>query len=213
MVKKINFKLFVALFLWVTAFSSFANVDQKDPKTMIESLSTQILSQIEQNREALNTDSAKVKELADQYVLPYVDTPKMARYVMGQYWKQATVAQKNAFTGAFTDSLLRSYSKSILKLKVTQVDVTRVDEDDRGRASITTEVLQSDGNRSTVVYRAYLNKDSEKWMLYDVSIEGISMLLNYRKTFASEFDKKGIDQVIDDLNKKNQSQEETVESN
>ena len=181
-----------------------ADVNQSDPKAMVEELSSRVLTKIEEDREALNSDPQKVKDFANQYVLPYIDMPRMARYVMGLYWNQASNSQKQAFTNAFADSLLRSYSKSILKLKVTQIDVTKSQQSKKGRASITTEVTQADGNRSKVVYRAYLNKKSQKWMLYDVSIEGVSMLLNYRKTFASEFDKKGIDKVIADLEQKNQ---------
>ncbi len=181
-----------------------ADVNQSDPKAMVEELSSRVLTKIEEDREALNSDPQKVKDFANQYVLPYIDMPRMARYVMGLYWNQASNSQKQAFTNAFTDSLLRSYSKSILKLKVTQIDVTKSQQSKKGRASITTEVTQADGNRSKVVYRAYFNKKSQKWMLYDVSIEGVSMLLNYRKIFASEFDKKGIDKVIADLEQKNQ---------
>jgi len=181
-----------------------ADVNQSDPKAMVEELSSRVLTKIEEDREALNSDPQKVKDFANQYVLPYIDMPRMARYVVGLYWNQASNSQKQAFTNAFTDSLLRSYSKSILKLKVTQIDVTKSQQSKKGRASITTEVTQADGNRSKVVYRAYFNKKSQKWMLYDVSIEGVSMLLNYRKTFASEFDKKGIDKVIADLEQKNQ---------
>ncbi len=80
-----------------------------------------------------------------------------------------------------------------------------------GRASVSTEVTQADGNVSTVVYRAYLNKNDQKWFLYDVSIEGISMLLNYRKSFASEFQKKGIDEVIAGLNAKNNANQDVLD--
>jgi phospholipid transport system substrate-binding protein len=135
----------------------------------------------------------------------------MARYVMGQYWKQASASQQKAFTEAFTNTLLRSYAKSILKLRVTKIVVSKMVETRPGRASVSTEVTQADGNVSTVVYRAYLNKNDQKWFLYDVSIEGISMLLNYRKSFASEFQKKGIDEVIAGLNAKNNANQDVLD--
>lgn len=198
-------RLFLAVTM--TGIFSFAAMaaNQSDPKMMIQELSDEILQQIDEQRAELEANPQKVKVFADEYVLPYVDTPKMARYVMGQYWKKASNTQKSRFTEAFTNSLLRAYSKSILKLKVTKVEVTKMDQTKKGRASVTTEATQADGNKSKVVYRVYQNKKTQKWMLYDVSIEGISMLLNYRKSFASEFDKKGIDQVIADLEAKNQN--------
>lgn len=201
---KIIFKAFFLMVLgMMSANAAMAQVDQSNPKDMVKELSQEVLKQLDLRREELSADPKKVRAFANQYVLPYVDTPKMARYVMGQYWREASSAQQEAFIEAFTNTLLRSYSNSLLKLKVSKIDVTRVEEPRDDRASVTTEVTQADGNRSKVIYRAYLNKHTHKWMLYDVTIEGVSLLLNYRKSFASEFDQKGIDQVIASLQEKN----------
>lgn len=191
------------LFLLVAMGEAQAQINQADPKEMVKELSQSVLKQIDLQRDALASDPAKVKVFADEYILPYVDTPKMARYVMGQYWRSATAKQQADFSEEFKNTLLRSYSQSLIKLKVSKIKVTRVEEPREGRATVVTDVTQSDGNVSSVIYRAYLNKHTHKWMLYDVTIEGISLLLNYRKIFASEFDSKGIDQVIASLKEKN----------
>lgn len=195
--------LWIGVFLLGLAGNALAQINQSDPKEMVQELSQSVLKQIDAQREELSSDPAKVKVFADQYILPYVDTPKMARYVMGQYWRIATPKQQSEFVEAFKNTLLRSYSQSLIKLKVSKIKVTRVEEPREGRATVMTDVTQSDGNISSVIYRAYLNKHTHKWMLYDVTIEGISLLLNYRKIFASEFDSKGIDQVIESLKEKN----------
>jgi len=199
------FKPFL-LMLSLLGFSSSAytqTISQDNPETLVKELSETVVSEVDARREELEAEPQKIKAFADEFVLPYVDTPKMARYVMGRYWRIATEKQQAAFVDAFTNTLLRSYSKSILKLKVTSIVVEKMIETREGRASVKTEVTQADGNKSTVVYRAYLNKKKQKWFLYDVSIEGISMLLNYRKSFASEFQKAGIDEVIESLVVKN----------
>lgn len=199
------FKPFL-LMLSLLGFSSSAytqTISQDNPETLVKELSETVVSEVDARREELEAEPQKIKAFADEFVLPYVDTPKMARYVMGRYWRMATEKQQAAFVDAFTNTLLRSYSKSILKLKVTNIVVEKMIETREGRASVKTEVTQADGNKSTVVYRAYLNKKKQKWFLYDVSIEGISMLLNYRKSFASEFQKSGIDEVIESLVVKN----------
>ncbi|AZR82289.1 MlaC/ttg2D family ABC transporter substrate-binding protein [Thiomicrospira sp. S5] len=207
-------QLMVSVMLLTLALESTAyavDINQKDPEVMVKELSETVVSEVDKQRAELETDPQKVKVFANEYVLPYVDTPKMARYVMGQYWKQASASQQKAFTEAFTNTLLRSYAKSILKLRVTKIVVSKMVETRPGRASVSTEVTQADGNVSTVVYRAYLNKNDQKWFLYDVSIEGISMLLNYRKSFASEFQKKGIDEVIAGLNAKNNANQDVLD--
>lgn len=84
--------------------------------------------------------------------------------------------------------------------------------DQPGRVTIASVVVQADGNKTDVVYRAYLNNKTQQWFLYDVAIEGISMLLNYRKAYGSEFSKKGIDDVIADMEAKNTEPDEKVQS-
>lgn len=200
-----NIKMVLGLLALLATSSVQAQINQSDPKAMIQQLSQSVLEHIAAKREVLIKDPHQVKVFADQYILPYVDTPKMARYVMGQYWRTATTEQQQAFSEAFKNTLLRSYSQSLIKLKVSKIKVNRVEEPRKGRATVMTDVTQSDGNITSVIYRAYFNKHSQKWMLYDVTIEGISLLLNYRKIFAAEFETKGIDKVIADLREKNKA--------
>lgn len=200
----------MVLLLLCATSSMASNIPQQDPEKLVKELSQTVIDQIEMNRQSFKQNPVEIKRFADEYVLPYIDTPKMARYVMARFWKQASVAQQDAFVKAFSNTLLRSYSTSILKLKVTNMVVLKSVETHKGRVSVTTEVTQDDGNVSKVDYRLYLNSDDQKWYLYDVSIEGISMLLNYRKSYASEFQKKGIDEVIASLQQKNESSNLTV---
>ncbi|OIP95541.1 MAG: toluene tolerance protein [Thiomicrospira sp. CG2_30_44_34] len=193
----------VLLLLLYSASTLAVNIPQDDPKRLVHELSQSLVDAIDANRQKFEENPSEIKRFADENVLPYIDTPKMARYVMAQFWKQASEEQQNAFVEAFTNTLLRSYSTSILKLKVSRMVVLNAIETHKGRVSVATEVTQNDGNVTKVVYRLFLNGDDQKWYLYDVSIEGVSMLLNYRKSYASEFQKKGIDNVIAALQEKN----------
>jgi len=193
----------VLLLLLYSASTLAVNIPQDDPKRLVHELSQSLVDAIDANRQKFEENPSEIKRFADENVLPYIDTPKMARYVMAQFWKQASEEQQNAFVEAFTNTLLRSYSTSILKLKVSRMVVLNAIETHKGRVSVATEVTQNDGNVTKVVYRLFLNGDDQKWYLYDLSIEGVSMLLNYRKSYASEFQKKGIDNVIAALQEKN----------
>lgn len=194
----------MVLLLLCSTSSLASNISQQEPEKLVKELSQAVIEQLDTHRQKFEENPVEIKRFADEYVLPYIDTPKMARYVMARFWEQASVAQQDAFVNAFTNTLLRSYSTSILKLKVTNMVVLKSMETHKGRVSVTTEVTQDDGNVTKVDYRLYLNSDDQKWYLYDVSIEGISMLLNYRKSYASEFQKKGIDGVIASLQQKNE---------
>jgi phospholipid transport system substrate-binding protein len=180
-----------------------ATISQEDPEVMVRTLSQELIIKINEQRAELETHPEKIKAFADEYVLPYVDTAKMARYVMGRYWRTATNAQKTEFTQAFSDMLIHSYSKSLLKLQIDKVVVKPAREVKKGVVTVASVVAQSDGNKTDVVYRVYLNRKTQQWLLYDISIEGISMLLNYRKSYGSEISKKGLDQVISEMVAKN----------
>lgn len=178
-------------------------VAQDDPEKMINELSNQLIYEMNANRAILEKEPTQVKLFAKRFVLPYIDTEKMARYVIGREWRTANDTQKKGFTEAFTNTLIRSYSQSLLKLNIESVKVAPAREEKPGRVTVASNVTQAGGNSSEVVYRLFLDKDSNKWMLYDVAVEGISMLLNYRKVYASEISKKGLDQVINDMQEKN----------
>lgn len=179
-------------------------VPQDDASKMILVLSETLIDVLNEQRAELEDNPAKIREFADTYILPYVDAPKMARYIMGRYWKTTTEQQQVAFQKEFTTMLLRSYSQSLLKLKINSVVVKPALEEKPGRVTVSSLVTQADGNKTEVIYRAYLDEKSAKWMVYDFSVEGISMLLNYRTTYLSEFGKRSVDDVIESMRIQNE---------
>lgn len=201
--------LIAQCFMWLSVSvhsaqtSQVNQVNQQDPYKMVDELSQLLIAQLNDKRALLEKDPKEVKKFASQYVLPYVDTPKMARYVLGRTWRTASSAQKEAFVDAFTNTLIRSYSQSLLNLNIVKVTVQPARMDKPERATIESKVEQADGNKTDVIYRAFLDQSSNKWMFYDVAVEGISMLLNYRKAYASDISRKGLDAVINEMQQKN----------
>lgn len=176
---------------------------ESNPAQLVQDVSDKALAVINKNRVEFQAHPKKIKVFADQYVLPYMDAAKMARYSMGRYWRVASKAQQKAFVSAYIDMLMRSYAGSLLKLNVASINVKPARTEAPGRVLVNSSVKQTNGKASKLVFRLYLNKHTQKWMMYDVSIEGISLLLNYRKSFASDFSTKSIDSVILAMQKKN----------
>lgn len=196
-----NLKWFVTLFLLLgLSFGQQAYaIDQSDPKKMIEEVSNNLLIKVEKHREELEQQPSKVIPFAEAYILPYMDTARMARFVMGRFWRTASEQQQQDFVKGFTNTMIRSYAASLLALNITRVEVGNKIEERPGRVLVSSEVFQADGNVSTIVYRLFLNRKTQNWMIYDVSIEGISLLLSYRKSYGSELANKGIDQVVSEM--------------
>jgi phospholipid transport system substrate-binding protein len=200
--KKLITLFLVINLLWLSQAVS-AEVRQDDPVVMVKDMARDILAELKVKQELFRQDPSLIEAFAYEFVMPYVDTARMARYVAGRKWKSASPQQQKDFVEAFSKNLINSYSNTLLKLNIVDVEVVNVRSTKRGKKAITTEVTQDNGKKSIVVYRAFFDKKTQKWMLYDFSVEGISLLVNYRKVFSSEIDKKGFDVVIAELQEKN----------
>ena len=195
--------LFALTFLLSIGVAKATVIEQDNPGKMVLELSQNVVSELNANREKLESSPQEVKRFAEKFVLPYIDTQKMARYVLAREWRSASDEQKVAFVEAFTNTLIRSYSQSLLRLNIDSVEVKPAQEEKPGRVTVASTVTQADGNRSDVIYRVFLDKKLNKWMLYDVTVEGISLLLNYRKSYGSAIAQKGLEAVIAEMQDKN----------
>ena len=196
--KKSYNHLLAGIFIIFSLLAQTANADvnQSDPVKLVEELTSGILKELAEKQDAFVADPSKAAEFGRNYILPYVDNYKMSRYVVGRKWKTATQQQQDDFVQAFTDTIINSYSRSLVKLKIAGVEVVKSLSKRRGRSSVVTVATQKNGTKVDVIYRLFQSKKNQKWYIYDFSVEGISLLVNYRKTFASEISKKGLDQVI-----------------
>ncbi len=185
---------------------------QSDPGAFIDQLTHTLWQKLEQNRETFKRDHRALKAFAEKEVLPHVAVAKMAKYAMGRHWRSATSAQRERFVKAFQDMLLRSYANTLLHLQIQALKVDKVVPGRRGRYQVEQTVRRADGTDAKVVYRVYWDKKAGAWKIYDVVAENVSLLLNYRKVFDSELEKKGIDQVIKEMEAKNRAFLEQTDS-
>ncbi len=195
-------KMIISLFVVFTLFSQVAKaeVNQSNPMDLIQELTSGILKELSTKQALFVAEPSKAEEFGRNYILPYVDTYKMSRYVVGKKWKKMSQQQKDSFVQAFTDTIINSYSRSLIKLNVAEIEVIKNISKRKGRSSIVTEATLKNGTKVDVIYRLFQSKKDQKWYIYDFSVENVSLLVNYRKTFASEISKKGMDQVIINMN-------------
>lgn len=194
--------ILVLTMLFAVELHANETISQKDPQKLVDGLSQFVVNSMNEQRAEFEGNSAKVVEFANQHVLPYVDTEKMARYALGKNWRSASEIQQKAFTQAFTENLIRSYSQSLLNLKIDKVDVSNAVIEKPGRASVSSRIYQQEGKPAEILYRLFESKEGH-WYLYDVVIENVSMLLSYRNVYGSAVASDGLDKVIADLQQKN----------
>ena len=180
-------------------------LNQQDPQQMVVGLSTSVLDEIKARADELSDNPSAIRQFADQNILPYVDTARMARYVVGRYWRTASEQQQQDFVEQFTLTMMRSYSQSILKLNVRSIDVAKPLPDGENRVIVSSKVTQDDGSTAEVTYRIFKEASSGKWLIYDVVVENISLLVNFRQSYATDIERRGFDEVILAMKERNKS--------
>jgi len=171
---------------------------ERSPEQVIRDASELTMEAIVDRREELKADRQALFALIDEVLLPRWDRQYTGQLVMGRYWRDATREQREAFITGLYRKLLDSYGEGILQYDSGQLKITgtRGNPAD-GRVMVDSEVRLEDGTLVPISYRLRLDQDS--WKVYDVVVEGISYVTNYRNQYASEFRSKGIEQVIEEL--------------
>jgi len=174
----------------------------KPPQEVVQDTSARMLTALRQNYEALKRDSSQIYGLVDQIVLPNFDFELMSRWVLGRAWQQATPEQRRRFTGEFRTLLVRTYAKALLEYANEEVRVLpQPGAADGNETTIKTEVRLKASQPIQINYSMHLGNDA--WKVYDVTMDGVSLVTNYRGTFASQIRDSGIDAVIADLQQRN----------
>ncbi len=174
----------------------------KPPQEVIQDTSTRMLEALRKNSDTLRQDSSRIYALVDQIVLPNFDFELMSRWVLGRNWQQATPEQRRRFADEFRTLLVRTYAKALLEYSDNDIRVLpSANPADNNEATVKTEVQVRTGSPIPISYTMHLN--SEGWKVYDVTVDGVSLVTNYRSTFAGQIRSSGLDTVIADLQKRN----------
>jgi phospholipid transport system substrate-binding protein len=176
------------------------------PQELIETTSRKLLEALDADREQARKDPARVRKLVDAILLPHFDTDYSARLVLGKHWRDANLDQRQRFVNAFYQSLLRNYGSALAEFTADRMTVLPFRGDlASGQATVRTEVKRSNGTRVPVNYT--LRATPAGWKAWDVTIEGISYVRNFRNDVGAEIDQKGFPALIERLEKENGSGE------
>lgn len=181
-----------------------ASTAQKAPDALVRDLSNEVLDAIRNDKALQSGDPAKLNQLVDQKILPYVDFEKMTRLAVGRGWRQASAEQRAALTREFRTLLVRTYSGAVSQVRDHQVQLKpfRVANGETD-VVVRTNAVPSRGDPIQLDYR--LEKSDAGWKIYDVNVLGVWLVENYRNSFASEVNQNGIDGLIKSLTERNRA--------
>jgi len=178
-------------------------VDQKAaPNAFVESVTQNMLDAVKADPKALQGDIQHITTLVRQYALPYVDMNKTTRLAAGRYWRQASAAQQDALVQAFTGTLIRTYSGAFTRVTANTTITVQPFRGDAQADDAVVRTLVSQPNSSPVALDYRLERTNQGWKVYDLNVEGIWLIQNYRNQFAQEIGRSGIDGLIKALNAK-----------
>ncbi len=182
-----------------------ATAADSDPYVLVKETSERMLSVLRKQREQLKKNPDLIYGLVDDIVIPHFDFTRMSRWVLGKYWRQATPDQRQRFANEFRTLLVKTYATSLLEFidDKFQYPPLRMKPDAK-KVTVKTDVIRSGAAPVRVEYRLFKNKDGN-WKAYDVLVEGISLVANYRSSFAEEIRQGGLDKLISRLEKHNRN--------
>ena len=187
-----------SLILLTVALCAFAVHAQEAPDQLVRRSTNEILAAIKADKDLQNGNQQKIEKLAEDKVLPYFNFVRMTQLAVGRNWRDASDTQKKSLIDEFRTLLVRTYSTSLSQYRNQTIDVkplkiAAADTD----VVVKTQVNQPGGQPIPIDYS--VEKTSEGWKVYDVLIDGVSLVTNYRSSFNTEIQKSGIDGLIKSL--------------
>jgi len=189
---------FLSLALVLSLNASLAWAGDTPPDVLARTTTQEVLLILKQDKDILKGNQSKVYQLVEDKVLPNFDFNRMTQLAVGKHWPGATPQQKQALVAEFRNLLVRTYSRSLTEFSNQTVEfkplaITPEDTD----VTVHTEIRQPGAQPLPIDYSMY--KTAFGWKVYDVAIDNVSLVTNYRASFSSTIRHSGIDGLIKTL--------------
>jgi len=192
----------LVFFLWLVNAPVAAIAKEIGPQALIRQTADHVLSEVSKKQEELNKDSSGIYKLVQAKVIPHFDFMRMSQAAMGRYWRDTSPEQQQRLADEFRELLVRTYATALLSYSGQTIEYLPVRvAAGAEEVMIPTRIAASGGPPVPVNYR--LARNSDGWQVYDVVIDGISLVTNYRSTFATEVRRFGVDGLIERLAERN----------
>jgi phospholipid transport system substrate-binding protein len=198
-----NFLLRISA-LCISGFTAAALAQALGPEQLVQKVTEEVMASIKSDKQLAAGDKQKAMKLAEEKVLPYIDFEEATRLAVGRAWSQATPEQKKKLVSEFRNMLVRTYSNAIEAYQGQTLKVMPSrggKQDAKDEATVRTQFTRAGGKPLPIEFQ--MRKVGDNWKVYDIAVEGISLVLTYRSEFDSVVKQDGIDGLIKRLTEKN----------
>ncbi|MYZ42211.1 MlaC/ttg2D family ABC transporter substrate-binding protein [Schauerella aestuarii] len=174
------------------------------PDKFVQDAANEALDVLKSDAQLRSGDLNRVNQAVDQHILPYVNFEKTTRLAAGRYWRQASADQQQRLAQAFRGTLVRTYSGALTRVnQQTKIAMLPFRGDANAKDVVVSSTISQPNDQPVRVdYR--LEKTAQGWKIYDINVEGIWLIENYRNQFAQQINQNGVDGLINALNQRNQ---------
>lgn len=174
------------------------------PDVLIRSTVDDVIAVVKQDKDIQAGDQKKIIALVDAKVLPHFDFERMTQLAVGRPWRTATPEQKQALVREFRNMLVRTYTNvfSVYRDQLVEVKPLRMAAG-ASQTEVTVQTTITKPGAQPIPVNYEMKKADSGWKAYDISIEGVSMVMSYRGTFSTQIQQNGIDGLIKTLADKN----------
>lgn len=187
-----------ALFFGLVGLASAAD----DAQTVVQETTSSVIERVKSEKDALRANPAKMYGLVSDMIFPHFDFTIMSQWVLGEQWKAAEAAQRQEFVEQFRRLLVRTYATALLEYsdQIISYPANAASQNPK-TATVKQDIKQPGGTVLPVVYRLH-NKTGD-WKVFDVSVDGVSLVKTYKSSFAQVIAEGGIAKLIANLKDKN----------
>jgi phospholipid transport system substrate-binding protein len=181
---------------------SGAAADGASPAALIETTVQRLMDQMDGGAESASSEPEQLYALVNDTVVPHLDMPRIARIVLGKHARKVGAAELDEFTGEFQTLLVRTYATSLMAYQGERIDVSQAaPASAKGTATVDLRVHRADG--APIELSFLTHNRSGPWLVYDIRIEGISLVTNYRSEFSTVLRSQGVEGLITTLKNRN----------
>lgn len=182
-----------------------AIAQEKTPDVLVKDVTNEVLEIVRNDKDIRNGNTKKTIDLVETKVLPHFNFQRMTQLALGKEARKATPEQMAALVSEFRELLVRTYSSALTQYRNQQIIFKPFKAEKADDATVICEIKQSGGTPIKLEYD--LEKTAAGWKVYDMRVAGVSLVINYRGSFAQEIQANGIDGLLRSLQAKNKAAE------
>ncbi len=190
-----------ALLLFIVSTGALAAASE--PSDVVRTTTDNVLARIKNEKESLHADPGRMYKLVSELIFPHFDFAIMAKWVLGKHWSAADEDAREAFVEQFRKLLVGTYATALLNFSNQEITYPPIEQMGRANTALVKQQITQPGSATIpVIYR--LHNKSGDWKVFDVSVDGVSLVKTYRASFGSIIKNSGLGGLLDSMISKNQ---------